>query len=146
MDNGEMVPCHYSLMSSVRVVIGSLFRLVHPPPTLKMQSGKGICFSSHVHNVVRLIEYVSLILIFCANELMRVLVTYEYQLRCFRCQYQLIAQPSTPIYHTMAISITIPYLLGIWWADSTDSGWLNCTHHLTINCMAVPIRRYSAQP
>jgi hypothetical protein len=46
----------------------------------------------------------------------------------------------------MAITVTILYPLGIWWAALTDSRWLNCTHHLTINCMAVPIRWYGVQP
>jgi hypothetical protein len=80
MDNREMVPryhCPSSLTSHAREVFCSLpmFRLVSsPPPPLKIPNGKGIFFSSHVHNVVRLIKYVFLILGFwlpCANELMR---------------------------------------------------------------------------
>jgi hypothetical protein len=58
----------------------------------------------------------------------------------------MIAQLSTPVYHTMAITITIPYLLGIWCAALTDGGQLNHTHHLTINCTAIPIRQHSVQP
>ena len=35
-----------------------------------------------------------------------------------------------------------PYLLRICWADLTDGGWLNCTCHLTVNCMVIPVRWY----